>query len=131
MALRFVLLMRTFLLARKDLDDSVLGFPPKLSLPLYLAVPAGAVVFSLRNCRCPACNGCLGSDEARASSRDAASRSNDHGEEMKGAKQGAMVFLILGVAMLAVGAAGQRTFLVIGAVFIALAAATFARFLRS
>lgn len=50
---------------------------------------------------------------------------------MKGSKQGAMVFLILGMAMLAIGASGQRAFLVIGAVFIALAAATFARFRRS
>ena len=50
---------------------------------------------------------------------------------MRGSKQGAMVFLILGVAMLTIGASGQRTFLVIGAVFIALAAATYARFRRS
>jgi hypothetical protein len=42
-----------------------------------------------------------------------------------------MVFLILGVAMLTIGASGQRTFLVIGAAFIALAAATYARFRRS
>ena len=50
---------------------------------------------------------------------------------MKGAKQGAMVFLILGVAMLTIGASGQRAFFVIGVVFLALAAVTFARSRRT
>ena len=49
---------------------------------------------------------------------------------MKEFKQGPIVFLIIGVAMLVIGASGQRAFLVIGLVFIALAAATFARFRR-
>ena len=57
--LPFLLLMAAVALARES-GDSLFGLPPRVWVPVALAVLAGAVVFSLRNWRCPACKGYLG-----------------------------------------------------------------------
>lgn len=40
--------------------DALFGIPPSIILPGFLALVAGAIVFSLYNWRCPACNRYLG-----------------------------------------------------------------------
>jgi hypothetical protein len=59
MALPFLLVMGAVALAREP-GDSLFGLAPRVWVPVALAVLAGAVVFSLRNWRCPACKGYLG-----------------------------------------------------------------------
>ncbi|MFN2385100.1 MAG: hypothetical protein ABR576_02230 [Thermoanaerobaculia bacterium] len=59
LALPFLLLLAALALAPQS-GASLLGLAPRLWVPVALAVLAGAVVFSLRNWRCPACNGYLG-----------------------------------------------------------------------
>ena len=48
------------LLYQRHLATTVGGFSPRVGVPVFLALVAGGLVFSLRNWRCPACSRYLG-----------------------------------------------------------------------
>jgi hypothetical protein len=59
-SLPLIALIMGFAFLEKSNTGAFLGIPPSIVLPGFLAMIAGAVVFSLYNWRCPACNKYLG-----------------------------------------------------------------------
>ena len=55
-----VAVMLAFVFAEERHAGTLLGLPIQIAGPIFLAVVAGALFFSFRNWRCPACNKYLG-----------------------------------------------------------------------
>jgi O-antigen/teichoic acid export membrane protein len=45
---------------QKGVTPTILGLPPQVVAPIFLVLVVGALLFSLRNWRCPACSKYLG-----------------------------------------------------------------------
>jgi len=59
-SLPLIALIMGFVFLENDNPGALFGIPPSIVFPGFLAIIAGAVVFSLYNWRCPACNKYLG-----------------------------------------------------------------------
>ncbi len=59
-SLPLIALIMGFAFLEKGNSGAFLGIPPSIVFPGFLVMIAGAVVFSLYNWRCPACNKYLG-----------------------------------------------------------------------
>lgn len=59
-SLPLIVLIVGFAFLEKGASGAILGIPASMAFPGFLAMVAGAIVFSLYNWRCPACNRYLG-----------------------------------------------------------------------